>query len=229
MRQFWRCLARSRKRSVDMSNPWFRMYSEFMHDPKVQIMSEQDQRRLVMVFCMRCNGDVTLQDCHVTFQLRISQSEWEQTKAVFVASGFMDSCNKILNWDKRQFVSDSSKSRVAKHRALHHPVTVTSCNVTVTPPEQNRTEQKQKNTRANRADIFPDITDRQLVEDWLVIRKTKKLPATVTAINGLRKEFEKAGLTPGQALRKCCVEGWGGFKANWLTAGKSTEPKKAWE
>src|SRR3990167_4162298 len=112
-----------------------------MHDPKVQIMSEQDQRRLVMIFCMRCNGDVTLHDAHVTFQLRISQAEWDQSKAIFIESGFMDSGNKILNWDKRQFASDSSVERVRKHRALHKPVTVTPCNVTVTPPEQNRTEQ----------------------------------------------------------------------------------------
>jgi len=126
-----------------MSNPWFRMYSEFMHDPKVQIMSEHNQRRLLMIFCMRCNGDVTLHDAHVTFQLRISQEEWEQSKAVFMASGFIDSANKVLNWDKRQFVSDSSAARVAKHRALHKTVTVTPCNVTVTPPEQNRTDTEQ--------------------------------------------------------------------------------------
>lgn len=124
-----------------MANPWFRMYSEFMHDPKVQMMTEQDQRRLVMLLCMRCNSDVTLQDKHVTFTLRISEQEWAQTKACFVASGFIDSDNNVLNWAKRQFISDSSAARVAKHRALHKPVTVTPSNVTVTPPEQNRTEQ----------------------------------------------------------------------------------------
>jgi len=205
------------------------MYSEFMHDPKVQIMSEQNQRRLVMLFCMRCNGDETLQDAHVTFQLRISQDEWEQSKSVFIASGFMDSDNKILNWDKRQFISDSSTARVAKHRALHKTVTGTQSNVTVTPPEQNRTEQKHKNIRAKRADVFPLVENRKLVEDWLVIRKGKKLPVTDTAIEGIQREFKKAGLTDDQGLRKCCEESWAGFKASWLDAGKAAEPKKAWE
>ena len=135
-----------------MPNPWFRLYSEFMHDPKVQMMSEQDQRRLVMIFCMRCNSDVTLQDCHVTFQLRISQSEWECSKAVFIASGFMDSDNKILNWDKRQFISDTSRDRVARHRALHKTLPVTVCNVTVTPPEQiqNRTDTEKPLARTDK-------------------------------------------------------------------------------
>lgn len=125
-----------------MANPWFRMYSEFMHDPKVQMLSEQDQRRLVMLFCMRCNDDVTLQDKYVTFTMRISHDEWMKTKAVFIEYGFTDLDNNVLNWDKRQYVSDSSAARVAKHRALHKEIDVTASNVTVTPPEQNRTEQK---------------------------------------------------------------------------------------
>ena len=121
---------------VIMSNPWFRLYSEFLNDPKVQLMSEANQRRLVMIFCIRCNGCVTLQDKHVTFQLRISDEEWAITKAEFIANGFIDSDNNVLNWDKRQYRSDTSAARVAKHRTLHKNVTVTKCNVTVTPPEQ---------------------------------------------------------------------------------------------
>lgn len=129
-----------------MANPWFRFYAEFLHDPKVRVMSDKDQLRLVLLFCLRCNGNVTLQDKHVTFSLRISDEEWQQTKAVFVESGFIDSNNNVLNWDRRQFISDSSAERVRRHRALHKPVTETRCNVTVTPPEQNRTEQIQNKT-----------------------------------------------------------------------------------
>ena len=69
-----------------MANPWFRMYAEFATDPKVQMMSEADQRRFVMLLCLRCsNDDVTLHDDEVAFQLRISNEEWAATKAVFVA------------------------------------------------------------------------------------------------------------------------------------------------
>ncbi|HET8688991.1 MAG TPA: conserved phage C-terminal domain-containing protein [Methanosarcina sp.] len=137
-----------------MANPWFRMYSEFMHDPKVQMLSEQDQRRLVMILCMRCNSDVTLQDNHVTFTLRISNEEWMRSKNVFIQSGFIDEQNNVLNWDKRQFISDSSAARVAKHRALHKQVNVTQRNVTVTSPEQNRTEQKHKKPSSSMPDVL---------------------------------------------------------------------------
>ena len=92
------------------------MYSEFATDQKVQMMSEVYQRRLVMLFCLRCNDNVTLQDEEVTFLLRLSNDEWQQTKEVFIAKGFINSDNEILNWDKRQFKSDTSKNRVNAYR-----------------------------------------------------------------------------------------------------------------
>jgi hypothetical protein len=99
-----------------MANPWFRMYAEFATDPKVQMLSESDQRRLSMLFCLRCNGHVTLQDEEVTFLLRISNDQWATTKALFVERGFINEGNEVLNWDKRQFASDTSKNRVAAYR-----------------------------------------------------------------------------------------------------------------
>lgn len=101
-----------------MPMSWFRMYAEFAHDPKVQMMSEAMQRRYIMLLCMRCgNGGVTLQDSEVTFMLRITSDEWRETKAVFIEKGFIDETNNLLNWDKRQYKSDSSRERVSAHRA----------------------------------------------------------------------------------------------------------------
>lgn len=135
-----------------MANQWFRMYQEFANDAKVQMMSEPEQRRLVMLFCLRCNGNVTLHDEEVTFQLRISNEEWAKTKALFIKKGFIDSGNKILNWEKRQFTSDSSSARVARHRERMKQ----ACNVTVTPPEQNRTEQIHNRTKTEKIKACAD-------------------------------------------------------------------------
>jgi len=100
-----------------MANAWFRLYSEFSTDPKVQMMSESDQRRLVMILCTRCNGDALLSDDEISFLLRVDPESWGKTKALFVSKGFIDESNAIINWDKRQFVSDSSAERVQKYRA----------------------------------------------------------------------------------------------------------------
>lgn len=147
-----------------MSNQWFRMYAEFAHDPKIQMLSETLQRRFVMLLCARCNGDVTLQDSEVTFLLRITETEWLETKAIFIAKNFIDEANNILNWDKRQFRSDSSAARVRKHRETKKQPPVTKRNVTVTPPEQNRTDTEQIQKESSRGSRF---TLTQPLNGWI--------------------------------------------------------------
>lgn len=135
-----------------MSNPWFRMYSEFANDPKVQMLSEVMQRRFVMIMCLRCSNTlVTLHETEIAFQLRITDAELAETKALFIAKHFIDDQWNVLNWEKRQFVSDSSAARVSRFREKQKEVVKQACNVTVTKSnavdtdtEQNRTDTKEK-------------------------------------------------------------------------------------
>lgn len=143
---------------------WFRMYAEFASDPKVQMLSECYQRRYMMLLCLRCsNGDVTLQDTEVAFQLRIDVTEWMQTKGVLVEKNLINDSNQPTSWDKRQFASDSSAERVARHRANKKE----QCNVTVTPPEKEKeteTETEKKNkTNAEALDGFDEF--------WVIYEK----------------------------------------------------------
>jgi hypothetical protein len=91
------------------------MYHEFADDPKVQMMPEHMQRRLVMLFCFRCK-DATLHEAHLAFYLRISATELAETKALFLENGFIGEDWELVNWNSRQFVSDSSAERVKKYR-----------------------------------------------------------------------------------------------------------------
>lgn len=100
-----------------MANPWFRLYSEFAHDPKIQMLSEAMQRRYVMLMCLKCSETLeTLHETEIAFQLRLSEAELIETKHLFISKNFIDEQWNLLNWDKRQFVSDSSTMRVRKYR-----------------------------------------------------------------------------------------------------------------
>jgi hypothetical protein len=104
--------------------PWFRLYAEFAKDPKVQIMPEVMQRRLIMIFCLRCSNElVTLQDDEIAHALRINEQELAETKALFLRKNFINEDWDVLKWDERQFVSDSSAERVARHRAKQKELT----------------------------------------------------------------------------------------------------------
>jgi hypothetical protein len=157
-----------------MANPWFRMYAEFAHDAKVQMMTEVNQRRLIMLFCLRCsNVTVTLQDKHVAFQLRISEQEWTETKQVFLDNNFIDEDNNLLNWDKRQFVSDSSAARVKRHRESKKNTPKRECNVTVTPPDTDTDTDTDKylKEKVEKEKSPPKKLARQLPDDFCVTDK----------------------------------------------------------
>ena len=70
-----------------------------------------------MLFCLQC-GDVlgTLRETDIAFALRITLPDLLQSKQVFIEKGFIDEGWTILNWDKRQFPSDSSTERTRRYR-----------------------------------------------------------------------------------------------------------------
>lgn len=82
-----------------MAMPWFRLYHEWDSDPKVQIMPEVMQRRLVMLFCARCkcDGEVTFRETETAFHWRVSMAELAETKALFIEQGFIDAHWNLVN------------------------------------------------------------------------------------------------------------------------------------
>ena len=53
-------------------------------------------------------------------------------------------------------------------------------------------------------------------QDWLKLRKAKKAAVTQTALDGIQREADKAGVSLQSVLETCCERGWTGFKAEWL-------------
>jgi hypothetical protein len=201
-----------------MANPWFRLYSEFAHDPKIQMLSEAMQRRYVMLMCLRCSEVLeTLHETEIAFQLRLSTEELEETKQLFISKNFMDEQWNLLNWDKRQFVSDSSTMRVAKHRNKKKQVSNVVETLQKRPSNaidtDTDTEQIQKRTTS----VAPPIGVSDSVwQEFKSLRKAKKAPITQRAIDAISSEANKAGWTLEKALEECVVRGWQAFKADWV-------------
>lgn len=92
-----------------VANPWFRLYGEFRHDPKIRTMSDALQIRLVRLFCLRSEGKTEeLREDELCFGLGCSASELEETKSCFVGKGFINESWAVLHWDKRQFSGQKS-------------------------------------------------------------------------------------------------------------------------
>lgn len=96
--------------------PWFRFYTDWLTNPKVQRVSETFQRRYVALLCLRRAGEIPGADVEtLAWHLRISVDDMAETLTVLqVAECWKD--GDIVNWDKRQPPSDLSTDRVRKHR-----------------------------------------------------------------------------------------------------------------
>jgi len=121
-----------------MKMNWLRLYAEFATDAKVQSMSEAMQRRLIMLFCLRVSDvTVTLQEDELAFALRVTDQELQETKAVFIRKKFIDEHWNLLNWDKRQYKSDSSAQRTAAMRKRKKDAELSGKNNDVTSQERH--------------------------------------------------------------------------------------------
>jgi hypothetical protein len=225
-----------------MANPWFRLYSEFAHDPKIQMLSEAMQRRYVMLMCLRCSEVLeTLHETEIAFQLRLSTDELDETKQLFISKNFIDEQWNLINWDKRQFVSDSSTMRVAKHREKKKQVSNADETLQKRPSNaidtDTDTEQIQKRTTSVATPI--GVSD-SVWQEFKSLRKAKKAPITQRAIDAISSEAQKIGWSLEKALEECVVRGWQSFKADWvvkpnpadrvrLTVAPSNEPDPALE
>ena len=70
--------------------------------------------------------------------------------------------------------------------------------------------------------------DGQLAQDYIALRKSHRAPITQTALKGIEREANSAGLSLEQALTICCERGWRGFRAEWLHSDRgnhSAQPK----
>jgi hypothetical protein len=91
--------------------------------------------------------------------------------------------------------------------------------------EQIRLEEEEEEKRKNlppesgfsfKKELLNLGIEKQIIEDWLKVRKTKKAANTQTAFEAILREIEKSGLTPNECIKKSVENSWSGFKNEWL-------------
>lgn len=110
---------------------------------------------------------------------------------------------------KAESARNANKAKLAKKSEL---ITVLK-----SEPNQDATKNQEPRTNNHKPNIkTPDGVTESVFKDYLEVRKTKKAKWTETALKGLTKEAEKAGISLQDAMELCCARGWVGFKADWI-------------
>lgn len=161
-----------------MANPWFRLYSRIITDPKIEFLSFEDQRHFVWVLCLKNEGFLDedfeipeMRERMIARKLGVQGEAFESVKQRLLEMKLISDDWQPISWDELQFKSDSSKERTRKYRErLKKNKSVTERDVTVTAQDteqiQNRTEIGQPEHRSKLyppEDFYPnDIIKKQI-------------------------------------------------------------------
>lgn len=139
--------------------------------------------------------------------------------------------------NRAQSVPDSSEDREPSHKPLaisHKPIEKTEgacapCAVDLLGDEEGP-DVAAKEPKAPRFDakaaLLAEGVELQQAADFLQIRKAKKAPLTLTALDGIKREAEKAGTDLAGAVAVCCVRGWQSFRAEWVQPDQRAAPRQ---
>jgi hypothetical protein len=106
-----------------MSNPWFRLYSRIMTDPKIEMLSFEDQRHYVWILCMKNEGfldeqfpGIEMFDRMMGRKLGLQGEALDNAKRRLVSVGLISEDWQPRSWLKLQFVSDHDPTRAERQR-----------------------------------------------------------------------------------------------------------------
>lgn len=217
--------------------PWFRMYTDFLNDPKMISLAFEDQRHFIGILALKSDGaleqilDESLIDRIVAQRLWVDHGVIRDVKKRLVSSGLIRSDWNPVAWERRQMNSDKDEKNAERQKRYRDSKTVGQSdsnalrnalrNGSVTGIDTDTDKEvDKKNTKQLQS---PDGVSSSVWSDFLQLRKTKKAAVTQTAIDGISREASKAGLSLNDALAMCCERGWSGFKAAWLDNNQSSK------
>ena len=139
-----------------MSNPWFRVYTEILTDPKMGELTDSEFRTWIEILAFACQtgneGETKENRKNLKWCLkrRGVERHIEKLIALSILKIADDENGHIIvtNWNKRQFKSDTSRDRMReyRHRQRNCDVTVTSGDAEgVTPPDTDAEYRTDKN------------------------------------------------------------------------------------
>ena len=202
----------------DRKPPWIKLYRDLLDDIVWHQISGEDAKTLVMLWLIASENDGILPEVHeLAFRLRTTQKSIKST------------VSRLSHWLIQDDINPISDITVISERYQNDALET-----------ETETERERETKNAT-----PEGVSISVWQDFLKIRLAKKAPMTHTALAGIQKEAQKAGMGLQAALEMCCTRGWQSFKAQWveqhlsasdarksqmsaLTRGKATPKSDFW-
>lgn len=154
-------------------------------------------------------------ECAMKLEVILKAKECAMSQKEGVQKAFAKSFNSVIETLSEEYAKPFEKSSPIQEQEQEYISTNVDKEKNTKKESQKTETEKPKKTRNAPLKKPDDVQSEQVWEDFLQIRKAKHAPLTETALAGIRREAEKAGISLEAALQTCCERGWQGFKADW--------------
>lgn len=178
----------------DRTPPWIKLYRKLLDDMEWHLLDPQPAKTLVSLWLIASEYEGALPDSKkLAFRLRLSEKQ------------VIGDCSKLSHWLEQVDISAIST------RYQDDPLET-----------ETETERDRVITPASSSFAKPETVSQQVWDDYLKVRKAKKAPAmSATAMAGIEREANLAGIDLQKAFEVCCERNWVGFKADWYSGQAS--------
>lgn len=215
-----------------MAGDWIKMRSDLFTHPKVVRISsalKADTLRtvggLMSAWCLFDAHSVDGKLDGYTSETLDDHLRWPGFAAAMISVGWLADDGESLvlpEFDTHNGQSAKRRAQDADRKKVVRKTSASEADKKRTREEKNREEKKEQKTTPD-GELFDGIPE-QVVHDFKQLRQKLRAPITATAMDGIRREAGKAGLTLTDALTMCCERGWRGFKAEWVTGNRAATP-----
>lgn len=202
----------------DRSPPWIRLHKRLLDNYKFHSMTAEARALLPMLWLIASEDENPVTGLlrigyeEIAFRLRMDKKIVKTTISELVACGFL-----IDETEQKNETETTSYETVTKTLRNCHSETETETETEYTPARGKKITK-------------PDDVSDQTWKDFTEHRKAKRAKVTQTALDGIRREADKAGWLMDDALKEICVRGWQGFKSDWVESRSSeAEKRQTWE
>lgn len=133
----------------------------------------------------------------------------------------------IVNWCSYQADEQESEQQMNSRRTADEQ----QVNTPEECKEWKECKEEKSSSKTLRRNWLKELVSQGVAEahakDWLAVRKLKKASNTDTAMDAVKAEAKKAGISFGEAVMIAAENSWAGFKASWLqNAQNGAKPAK---
>ena len=169
---------------------WFRLYTEIIDDPKLQKLSDSEFRDFIYMMCLACetekDGLIPHSKEDIAWRLRRDVTSLCDALVTLEKQHIVNDNGegiRFLNWEKRQYKSDTSAERTKRWREKQKSVTSPKRHCDAIEQNRDRTDTDKKKILASPS---PDSRVKVFLDWWVKTYEKRYFPKKYAIPSGAK-------------------------------------------